>query len=335
MLYKTCSLLCLLVVIGCNPKKAGTGQVVTVTGSVSSAKMGITLIHEHVLVDFIGADSTGYHRWDRDQVVKKVLPYLEKVKSKGVKTVLECTPAYLGRDPQILKTLSQKSGLNILTNTGFYGAVHDKYLPEYVFEISVDSIARIWIDEFENGIEDTGIYPSFIKISVDSDSVLSSVDEKLVLAALETHRQTGLTIVSHTGPDGPALAQLELIRKSDVSPTAWVWTHAQGGTTATHIQAAKQGAWISLDNVNKANMEPYITQLVNLKEAKLLSNVLISHDAGYYDPDKANGGDFRGYTDIFTHFIPALQENGFTQAEIDQLLIENPREAYQIRVRMK
>lgn len=39
-------------------------QIMTVTGPIPIAELGTTLAHEHVLVDWIGADSTGYHRWD-------------------------------------------------------------------------------------------------------------------------------------------------------------------------------------------------------------------------------------------------------------------------------
>lgn len=72
-----------------------------------------------------------------------------------------------------------------------------------------------------------------------------------------------------------------------------------------------------------------------MKSAGVLNRLLISHDAGWFDPDEPDGGDFTGYTDIFTHLLPALREKGFNQSEIDQLIIENPQNAYRIRVRTK
>ena len=48
-------------------------KIITVDGAIPASAIGKTLHHEHLLVDFIGADSTGYHRWNRDEVVKKVL----------------------------------------------------------------------------------------------------------------------------------------------------------------------------------------------------------------------------------------------------------------------
>ena len=104
-------------------------SVMTVDGRIPAIAMGTTLIHEHFLVDFIGADKYDPTRWNRDEVIKKVLPYLLQAKKYGTRTILDCTPAYLGRDVLLLKRLADESGLQILTNTGYYGAVENKYLP--------------------------------------------------------------------------------------------------------------------------------------------------------------------------------------------------------------
>jgi phosphotriesterase-related protein len=65
----------------------------------------------------------------------------------------------------------------------------------------------------------------------------------------------------------------------------------------------------------------------------LLNKVLISHDAGWYKPGEKDGGNFTGYTNIFTVLIPLLKEKGFTDSDILQLLVKNPQEAFAIRVR--
>ena len=120
--------ICLIIFLShCTAKKEGT--IMTVNGPIPSGKMGISLIHEHILVDFIGADSITNMRWNKSKVANRALPYLKQIKELGCRTFIECTPAYLGRDPLLLKSLSDSSGLNILTNTGYYGAVNNKYLP--------------------------------------------------------------------------------------------------------------------------------------------------------------------------------------------------------------
>ena len=322
----------------CSPKLKNE-TLITVKGKLPAPQMGLTLIHEHILVDFIGADSTGYHRWEKSKVIERVLPFLMEAKQKGVQTIFECTPAYLGRDPLLLKELSERTGINILTNTGYYGARDNKYIPKHAFEQTAEEIAKVWIDEFKNGIEGSGVFPGFIKMSVDRRDNLSPMHAKIIKAAAIAHKATGLTIVSHTGTDGPAFAQLEVLKKEGVSPEAFVWTHAQDGTFEGYIKAAKQGAWISLDNLNKNNMgkpggvDWFVAILTKLKKENLLHKILISHDAGWYNPGQVNGGNFRSYTDLFENLIPALKTNGFIQEDIDLLLIKNPQKAYAINIR--
>jgi len=309
--------------------------VMTVTGPIPPAQMGFTLEHEHVLVDFIGADSTGYHRWDRTGVVKKVLPYLLEIKQQGVQTLIECTPAYLGRDPVLLKILSEKSGLYLLTNTGYYGARDNLYVPKHAFGETAEQLANRWTAEWEHGIERTGIRPGFIKISVDRNDTLSPMHQKIIRAAAKTHLRTGLTIASHTGPELPALAQISLLKEEGVDPSAFVWVHALRGSMASRLKAAKLGAWISCDNVkaDSANIRQVLEMLSTMKEAGLLNRVLISHDAGWYRVGEPGGGTFNGFTPVPTALIPAMKQRGFTDSDVRQVFKTNPREAFTINIR--
>ncbi|MDT7828671.1 phosphotriesterase [Pricia sp. S334] len=319
-----------------------TAQIITVNGPIQPEEMGLALIHEHVMVNWIGADSTGQHRWDRNEIVGRALPYLEEVKEYGVTTFLDCTPIYLGRDPYVLKKLADRSGIQILTNTGYYGSGNNKYIPKETMNASAVEMASHWIKEFEHGIDGSGIRPGFIKISVENERNLSETHRKLIMAAGLTHLETGMTIVSHTGGDSPAMAQIKVLKELGVSPSAFVWTHAQNGTMSGYIQAADQGAWISLDNINggtptepdsAGNITWFVETLLKMKALEILDHILISHDAGWYTVGEENGGNYRGYTDLFTKLIPQLEQNGFTQKDIDLVLRRNPRRAYAIQIR--
>jgi phosphotriesterase-related protein len=323
-------LVLLVLATGCRSEK---DYVMTVDGPLPAHEMGTTLPHEHFLVDFIGADSTGYHRWNRDTVIAKVLPYLQEAVKAGINTIVDCTPAFLGRDPLLLQRLANLSGLKIITNTGYYGAIDNKALPPSAFSHSADQLAEIWINEWTKGIDSTHIRPGFIKIAIPGDSILSPVHEKLVRAAARTHLRTGLTINAHTGPDAPVLAELRVLKEEGVDPSAFIWTHAQGGTQAVHIEMAREGMWISLDNVMVDNIDLYVSMLQNLKNHKLLNRVLLSHDAGYYDVIDPAATPFRGYTAIFSHLKPALLSNGFTEDDWQLMTVSNPREAYIVRIR--
>jgi len=313
----------------------------TVAGPIPAADMGTALIHEHVFLDWSGADSIQPEQWHNEAAFHVILPKLQEMKLLGVKTFFECTPNYLGRNPALLRRLADSTGLHIVTNTGYYGARQNKYLPARAFTESAEQLAEYWIQEFEKGLENKGIRPGFIKIGVDSDSVLSPIHQKLVRAAALTHLRTGLTIVAHTGPDAPAIQEAEILEKMGVSLDAWVWTHAQGGSSETHAALARRGAWISLDglgwvapqNGDSSALKKYVQQIDFLKKEGLLHRTLIAHDAGWYTHGEAGGGLFQPFTNIFTLLIPELKKRGFTEVDIEQLLAKNPQEAYAIRVR--
>lgn len=309
-----------------------TGSIMTVRGPISPKEMGKTLTHEHILVDFIGADSISFERWNRDEVQKKASPFLLQAKKLGMVTFVECTPAYLGRDPRLLRSISEYTGINILTNTGFYGASRDKYMPEVAYTASSDELAHMWTAECKKGIEGTGVRPGFIKIGVMSGN-LSALHKKIVRAAAMTHLNTGLVIASHTGPAIPAFEQLGILMEEGVSPEAFIWVHAQSEQdSSAHVLAAKTGAWVSFDGLNEDNVAEYVRMIKTMEENQLLDRVLLSHDAGWYRPGLPEGGEYRGYTTLFEKLLPALKTEGFTDAELNQLIVENPARAFTITV---
>lgn len=319
-----------------------TVKVMTVNGAINATEMGTTLVHEHVLVDWIGPDSTGYHRWNRAVIVERILPFILEAKERGVDTIIECTGRFLGHDPYVVAELSRQSGVQFLTNTGFYGAANNQFLPRYAYTETAEEIADQWIDEFENGFDGSGIRPGIMKISVEDNQPLSELHRKIVEAAIKTHLQTGMTIMAHTVGDVPAYEQINLLKNEGVSPSAWVWAHAQTGSLEAKVQLAGEGAWLSLDGINRnrpveagglESIEWYAERIGQIRDAGFLDKILLSHDAGWYTVGEPNGGEIRGYTDLFDYLIPELKDNGFSDDEIRQLSVLNPQGAYGIQVR--
>jgi phosphotriesterase-related protein len=312
--------------------KAADPFVMCINGPIKQGQLGKTLVHEHFLVDFIGAEKITTGRWNRDHVLKKVLPYLREVKQFGVETIFDCTLAWLGRDIELLKMLSDKSGLQIVTNTGYYGALDNKYLPQHAFTDTAEQLAERWINEYVKGIDGSNVKPGFMKISVSPGS-LSELHKKLVEAAAITHLATGLTICSHTGPAIPALEQIQLLKEKGVDPSAFVWVHAQVEKDKSfHQKAAAMKSWISLDGIGWGDYEYYADSIARLKDERLLDRVLISHDAGWYKPEEPHAA-FTGYTNIFTKLFPILRSRNFNETDFSQLLINNPWDAFYTRIR--
>ncbi len=294
------------------------------TGPIAAERLGVTLMHEHVLVDFAGAEIVSPSRYDADEVLHVVLPHLKQLRSLGGRTLVECTPAYLGRDAALLKRLSEAAGIQMLTNTGYYGAANDKHLPRHAFSETAEQLAARWVREHERGIDGTGIYPAFMKIGVDG-APLSDVDRKLVVAAALTHIETGLPIASHTGSGAAAMEELDVLQQRGVTLSAFIWVHAQNERDLSfHRRAAERGAWIEFDGVSPATIERHVELVRQMTGAGFLRNLLVSHDAGWYRVGEAGGGTFRPYDTLFTHFVPALKAAGLGEADVRQLLVANP-----------
>ncbi len=309
------------------------GNIMTVNGIVKASELGFTLSHEHILVDFIGADNYDPKRWNHNDVIRVVTPYLEEIKDLGCHSFVECTPEYIGRDPELLKKISDQTGMLFLTNTGFYGAADNKYMPRKAYEIDSRSLAELWIKEAETGINGSGIKPGFLKIGVAPEP-LSELHQKIVSAAGLTHIETGLSIASHTGPAIPAFEEISLLQSQGVAPEAFIWVHAQNEDDGNlRLRAAKMGAWVSIDGLNPKNADQYVNWLKDFKKNDLLSKVLVSHDAGWYSPGEDGGGSFTPYTAVFKELIPKLKSNGFTSTDIQQVFVINPRMAFSIKVR--
>src|SRR5262245_33684479 len=143
------------------------GKIMTVLGPIAPDQLGRALAHEHAVVDFIGAEKSKAARHDAEEAFSTILPHLQKLRERGCRCLVECTPSYIGRDVRLLKRLSDASGLHILTNTGYYGAAGNKFLPQHAFTETAEQLSARWLRDWRDGIEGTDIRPGFMKLGVE------------------------------------------------------------------------------------------------------------------------------------------------------------------------
>ncbi len=308
----------------------------TVNGPMEASQIGTTLEHEHIIVDFIGAEKVKQPQYPAQQALDSLLPYFKELRNNGVQTLVECTPNFIGRDVKLLKAISEETGLNILTNTGYYAAADKKYLPAHTYTETAEQLATRWIDEWENGIDGTGIKPGFIKLGVGKNH-LDSIEQKIVRAGAITHLQTGLKIAIHTGSATAANDEIDLLAENGVAAEALIVVHSQNTSIEEQIELIKRGAWVSLDGVNTESIEKYTNFLKSIKNQNLLHKVLISQDAYWSVVHRENrqiGFERFGssYDAILDLLVSGLKTNGFSSEDIDQLLIRNPAKAFAIEI---
>jgi phosphotriesterase-related protein len=279
------------------------------------------LAHEHVMVDFIGADRIAPGRYDAEEVFRQARPKLESVKALGCVRFQECTPNYIGRDPGLMRRLSDAVGIEIWTNTGLYAAANHKFLPPFAREESAEKLARRWVDEYRRGID--GVKPRFIKIGVNKGP-LHELDRKIVRAAALASRETGLTVASHTGDGRAAMEELEIFGSLGGKPGKFVWVHAQNEKDHSfHKRFAAAGGWVEFDGIRPESLDRHEECVRFMSTAGLLGRTMISQDAGWFHVGEPGGGDYRGYELIYTGFLPRFE------APVQrQLMVSNPRLAF-------
>lgn len=102
-----CIILLLIMGCGCNLSEKRP-KIQDVQGKQILNSDNIWLSHEHILVDFIGADSIQPDSWNHDSIIKEITPYFEELKAFNVKYFVDATPNYLGRDALLLEKIAIK-----------------------------------------------------------------------------------------------------------------------------------------------------------------------------------------------------------------------------------
>jgi phosphotriesterase-related protein len=300
----------------------------TTSGSVEAPAAGLILPHEHLFTDLRGPDKPGYGEADADDVVRVMKPLLLEAKKAGVNTLIECTTIGVGRNVPVIARLAKETGLNIVVPTGVYGRAN--FAPKKYAEMTEDQLAQWMMAEIVLGIENTGVRAGFIKTAA-SEKELRPLEAKFLRASARAALQTGVVIASHTTAGSVAREEVDLVQSAGLPANRFIWVHAQAEPKLDfHKELAERGVYIELDSVGSSDQEDekIIKIIRSLSDASLDNRILISHDAGWYNPGQANGGKQRGFTALTTSFIPKLQRAGFSEMQIRKLTRENPFRAF-------
>ena len=305
-------------------------QIHTVKGPVDIGTLGLILPHEHLFTDLRGPSSPGYAQAEPDEVLKVVLPYLADAFAVGVTALVECSTIGVGRNLDVLQKLAEDTPIHIIVPTGVY---RDAYIPDALREVGVDDLADLWVNELTNGIEGTSIRAGFIKLAV-SDEGLTELEIRNLQAAAKASRETGAVIACHTIGGANAVREMEILKEAGLALDRFIWVHAQTEPDVTVLlDAARAGAYIELDTVGAPFQiqDELLEKAIALIEAGLIDRVLLSHDAGWYNPASPVGlpdDGYRGYTALVKEFIPALLHQGISDEQVKQITVTNPASAF-------
>jgi predicted metal-dependent phosphotriesterase family hydrolase len=304
-------------------------HVQTVLGPIDPADLGFTLPHEHTQIALWHIPD----RWDYWQLTRDeplILEELGAFREAGGRSLVDLTPAGVGRDPVWLAGLARASGLHIVMGCGWY---RESYYPAetLIDRRTVDDLADELVREATDGLADTGIRPGIIgEIGTDKPWV-SAPEERVHRAAARAARRTGLAITTHAVLSPVGLDQLRIFEEEGADPTRVVIGHADSYPQIDHFLAiVERGASVQFDFLGmtftpaERHGEPRIVELLcELLGRGHLEQILLSQDVCHDSQLTRYGGN--GYTYLARTFLPRLREAGVTDAEIETMTVANPR----------
>ncbi|MDQ2230125.1 phosphotriesterase-related protein [Citrobacter portucalensis] len=286
---------------------------------------GYTWVHEHLHIDLSGFKNNLDCRLDQYDLICQEM---KDLRALGVSNIIEMTNRYMGRNPQFMLDLMRDTGINVMACTGYY---QDAFFPEHVAARSVEQLAQEMVDEIAIGIDGTELKAGIIAEIGSSEGVITPLEEKVFIAAARAHIETGRPISTHTSFSTMGLEQLVLLQAHGVDLSRATVGHCDLKDNLDNIlRMIDLGAYVQFDTIGKNNYYPdenRIGMLHELRNCGLLNRVMLSMDITRRSHLKANGGN--GYDYLLTTFIPQLRQSGFSQADVDTMLRDNPSQFFQ------
>lgn len=321
------------------PRKPGT--VATVLGQISGDQMGFTAPHEHLL-----ASSTEFARlWPeylggRAKFTNDAVERMKAARAAGIGTIVDCTTADLGRDVQLLREVSRRSGVHIVAATGHW------LTPTPSFEArTADELAEFFVLEIERGIEDTGVKPGVIKAASQGEGV-TPFQEKVFIAAARASKRTGVPVTTHTDArNRGGEQQARLLEKEGLEPRMVCIGHSDESADFDYLAGlARRGYTLGFDHLfyglpamgggtnGISTWEDRATMLKRLIDAGLNDRLFLANDWMFGltilprgTMEALNEGNPLGNLFNIRKTIPRLREIGVTDEQIRMITHLNPR----------
>ncbi len=207
------------------------GKIRTVNKIIPPHMLGHCQCHEHVYIKGVIDEND------------KSLHELRMYKKRGGCTIVDAQPLGARSDLDVLKYLSDKSGVNIVCSTGFHKAEY--YTPDsYIYTDSVQMITNRFIKELDNG---AGIIKSVVLGEITGTN--KKLNESCAAAAYET----GAPVMCHIDKDCNPLEVIDFYTKRKIEPERLIICHADRFVhdLNIHIEALKTGVFFEYDTINR------------------------------------------------------------------------------------
>lgn len=306
------------------------GEIITVLGPISQQEAGFTLCHEHLICDLWPLFPSYNNILHEEELAVQELARYEQA---GGQTLVDCTSIGLGRDPQVLRRISESTGVNIIMGTGWY---REEVYPPEIYERSTDQLADLMVKEIKEGVDGSGIQAGIIGEIGTERYYITPPQERVFRASARAQKRTGVSIWTHTTHFGElALEQIDLLQEEGVPADRIVISHLGDLPVPDRFLAiAERGVFLGIDNIGYVG-DGYpddsvrITNVLELISAGHLDQIMLSLDICMKNHLLAYGG--KGYAYLQRRFLPQLKSAGVTDEQIFQLTVINPRRALEVQ----
>jgi phosphotriesterase-related protein len=310
--------------------------VMTVTGPVPVDKLGMTLMHEHFTFAYPGwfADDS-LAPYNREAAEAACLKVLEDVKKLGVKTIVDATAADVGgRDPILLRSLSEKSGVNIIAATGLFpenvgAAGYYKWQSAMRGRNLEEDLYELFSTELTIGIRGTGVKAGLLKVAT-GDPGITEYEATVFKVAVRVAKETGVSIITHTEAATVGPVQQELFLKLGANPERIMIGHQNNSEAIEYAlsQLEQPGFYLGFDRVNPLMSTAAEDNIVSLVLRGYGDRIMISHDCIFVwlgRPGRFPAQYANWYPDfLFKRLLPKMKAAGITDEQIRGILVDNP-----------
>ncbi len=347
-----------------------SGKAQTVLGPIHPDALGITLMHEHLVIDvgcyfeepseaserayihkpvtmdILGALPQRWYYsldtvqlWDVDAAIHEASLF----KYAGGHSIVDVTSLGIGRDPLALARISRATGLNIVMGGSYYvPASHPSDMDDKTEEAITAEIVR----DITVGVGETGVRAGMIG-EVGNFFPLSDNERKVLQASAQAQAETGAPISIHPGMnDWAPLEIVELLVNAGAEADRIVLDHL--GPVVRDRKALKElaetGCFLEYDHFgayedtsiryrNETDFAVSDVQVVDALEFLVADGHLGQILLSHDVNFKYQHTRFgrKGIAHILDSMVPRMRRRGFAEDQINAMLIDNPRRALTFR----
>jgi phosphotriesterase-related protein len=316
----------------------------TVLGPVPADDLGIVAVHEALLSVVPGAEHGYDVSIDRAEIFEILAAKLTAFRASGGGTIVDSTGMFHGRDVKLYEALSRSTGVHVVASTGMGP---EENLGGYFLTPQTNPPtpwpAEKFADLFRREVTEGMVVPRVerrggagLVATTATRGGGTPTDESLFRGAARAALATGVPVSIRYGVD--PLAELQLVLDEGL-PADRVVVGDLDRTDAVAkgwpAAVAEAGACVAVDHVGLNDSDDHLRDaeraalVAALVAAGHTSRVLLSGNA--VGVAKGHPAYELPYGHVLTAFAPLLATHGVADADIQQILVANPRDLLAVR----